>query len=196
MPDADRRRNGPPDPIPYPQDNWKNLRIHQIELMVSKSIFQDSGVSGSLESNFDPDFYTFLKENERLAKMDIAIPSVNQFLIKRKDYFSEYGDAVDMILFRWVILVSPSPCPFCEENRSTYRKLHLPRYNTAIRNIVPDLRRLFTPHVNRIRSCLEPGLADITWTDTEWAVFTERCLEDIDNFAHLMSRANDIYTNR
>ena len=61
---------------------------------------------------------------------------------------------------------------------------------------MPDLRRLFTPHVNRIRSCLEPGLADITWTDTEWAVFTERCLEDIDNFAHLMSRANDIYTNR
>ena len=77
-----------------------------------------------------------------------------------------------------------------------HRKLYFPRYNTAIRNIVPDLRRLFTPHVNRIRSCLEPGLADITWTDTEWAVFTERCLEDIDNFAHLMSRANDIYTNR
>lgn len=83
------------------QENWKNLRIHQIELMVSKSIFQDSGLSGSLESNFDPDFYTFMKENERLAKMDIAIPSVNQFLIKRKEYFSQYGDAVDMILFRW-----------------------------------------------------------------------------------------------
>ena len=95
----------PPDFITRPQENWKNLRIHQIELMVSKSIFQDSGLSGSLESNFDPDFYTFLKENERLAKMDIFIPSVNQFLIKRKEYFSQYGDAVDMILFRWVVFL-------------------------------------------------------------------------------------------
>ena len=91
--------------ITHTQENWKNLRIHQIELMVSKSIFQDSGLSGNLESNFYPDFYTFLRENERLAKMDIFIPSVNQFLIKRKEYFSQYGDAVDMILFRWVALL-------------------------------------------------------------------------------------------
>jgi dynein heavy chain len=61
---------------------------------------------------------------------------------------------------------------------------------------VPDLRRLFTPHVNRIRSCLEPGLAEVTWTNFEWQEFTERCLTDIDDFSYLMSRANDIYANR
>jgi hypothetical protein len=43
---------------------------------------------------------------------------------------------------------------------------------------------------------MEPGLTEITWTNTEWEEFTERCMEDIDNFAHLMNRANDIYTNR
>ena len=61
---------------------------------------------------------------------------------------------------------------------------------------MPDLRRLFTPHVNKIRSCLEPGINEINWTDWQWADFTERCLDDIDNFAYLMGRANDIYTNR
>ncbi len=70
------------------------------------------------------------------------------------------------------------------------------RYHKALRSIVPDLRRLFTPHVNRIRSCLEPGLAEIVWTNAAWANFCDRCLEDIDSFAYLMSRANDIYSNR
>ncbi len=136
--------------------------------MISKSIFIAT-TSGDLQSNFDPIFYTFLKENERLSKMDVLIPSVNQFLIHKKDYFVEYSDAVDMILLR---------------------------YNTALRNIVSDLRRLFTPHVNRIRSCLDPGITEITWTNMEWETFTDRCQEDIENFAYLMSRANDIYTNR
>ena len=59
-------------------------------------------------SNFDPVFFTFLKENERLAKMDVLIPSVNQFLIKKKDYFVEYRDTVEMILARSVIHVVKS----------------------------------------------------------------------------------------
>lgn len=58
------------------------------------------------------------------------------------------------------------------------------------------MRRLFTPHVNKIRSCLEPGLSEVNWTNFEWRDFTERCISDIENFADLMSRANDIYSNR
>ena len=150
------------------QENWKNLRIRQIELMISKPIFATSD-SGEFVSNFDRVFYNFLKENERLAKMDINIPSINQFLIKRKDYFIEYYDTVNMIL---------------------------ERYNTAMSIITPDLRRLFTPHVNKMRTSLEPGLSEITWTNFDWVEFTDKCLEDIDNFRYLMSRANDIYTNR
>ncbi len=57
--------------------------------------------AGDLKSNFDPVFFTFLKENERLAKMDVTVPSVNQFLIKQKDYFFLYSDMVDMILHRY-----------------------------------------------------------------------------------------------
>ena len=48
--------------------------------------------------------------------------------------------------------------------------------------ITPDLKRLFTPHVNKMRTSLEPGLAEITWTNLDWVEFTDKCLEDIDNF--------------
>ncbi len=79
---------------------------------------------------------------------------------------------------------------------------YVQRYNNNNNNsnshfsTVGDLRRLFSPHVNRIRSCLEPGLHDINWTNLEWRTFTTRCLADIDDFSYLMSRANDIYANR
>ena len=136
------------------QENWKNLRIRQIEYMISKPIFATND-TGEFVSNFDKVFYTFLKENERLAKMDINIPSINQFLIKRKDYFIEYYDTVNMIL---------------------------ERYHSAMGIITPDLKRLFTPHVNKMRTSLEPGLAEITWTNLDWVEFTDKCLEDIDNF--------------
>ncbi len=33
--------------------------------------------------------------------MDVMVPSVNQFLIKKKDYFFMYSDTVDMILYRY-----------------------------------------------------------------------------------------------
>ena len=150
------------------QENWKNLRIRQIEFMISKAIFATND-QGNFVGNFDKNFYTFLKENERLAKMDINIPSVNQFLIRRKDHFIEYNDTVIMIL---------------------------ERYSSAMITITPDLKRLFTPHVNKMRTCLEPGLSEITWTNFDWIDFTDKCLEDIDNFKYLMSRANDIYSNR
>ena len=136
------------------QENWKNLRIRQIEYMISKPIFA-TNETGEFVSNFDKVFYTFLKENERLAKMDINIPSINQFLIKRKDYFIEYYDTVNMIL---------------------------ERYHSAMGIITPDLKRLFTPHVNKMRTSLEPGLSEITWTNLDWVEFTDKCLEDIDNF--------------
>ena len=75
------------------------MRIRQIEYMISKPIFALNEY-GNFVSNFDRVFYTFLKENERLCKMDINIPSVNHFLIKQKDYFIEYNDTVNMILER------------------------------------------------------------------------------------------------
>lgn len=60
----------------------------------------------------------------------------------------------------------------------------------------------------QVRSALDPGMADITWTSHEWKEFTDRCLYDVEvsqlHLAHelvqifhdLVHRANDIYDNR
>ena len=60
----------------------------------------------------------------KFVKFFFQVPSVNQFLLKKKDYFFQYKDAVEMIMLK---------------------------YNDSLTSTVPDLRRLFTPHVNRIR---------------------------------------------
>ena len=70
------------------------------------------------------------------------------------------------------------------------------RYTTAINSVVPDLKKLFSPHLNKVRSALDPGLAEINWTSHEWKAFTETCLGDIESFKDLVDRANDIYENR
>jgi dynein heavy chain len=128
-----------------------------------------SNVTGDLQVNFDQYFYNFLKENEKLCKLDIPLPSVNQFLITKKNWFYEYKDMMDMMLYR---------------------------YYTAINSVVPDLKKLFSPHLNRVKSALDPGLQNINWTTHEWREFTDKCLADIESFKDLVDRANDIYENR
>ena len=56
--------------------------------MIEKPILKSNNV-GDLTVNFDPFFHNFLKGNEKLCKLDIPLPSVNQFLIKRKNWFFE-----------------------------------------------------------------------------------------------------------
>ena len=70
------------------QENLRNPRIHQIESMFEKPILKSNNVR-DLTVNFDPFFHNFLKGNEKLCKLDIPLPSVNQFLIKRKNWFFE-----------------------------------------------------------------------------------------------------------
>ena len=150
------------------QDKFRNPRIRQIESMIAKPVLKSNNI-GELSLNFDPFFYNFLKENEKLCKLDIALPSVNQFLIKRKNWFFEFRDMVDMML---------------------------DNYYKAINGVVPDLKKLFTPHLNKVRSALDPGIADIRWTSHGWKDFTDRCLNDVEVFRDLVDRANDIYENR
>ena len=45
------------------QEHWKNLKIQEIENMISKPVFtnEGGGACGDLRSNFDAVFFTFLK---------------------------------------------------------------------------------------------------------------------------------------
>ena len=146
----------------------RNPSIRQIENMIAKPVLKEH-LTGGIQLNFDPILYNMLRENERLCKLDISLPSVNQFLIKRKSWFLEFRDMVSLML----------------EN-----------YHTAINSLAPDLKRLYGPHLNKIRACLEPGMAQINWTCHSWEEFTAKCINDVTIFKDLIDRANDIYTNR
>ena len=150
------------------EQHRKNPSIRQIEGMIAKPVLKEHN-TGIITLNFDPLLYNILRENERLCKLDIVLPSVNQFLIRKKSWFFEFKDMVDMMI---------------------------ESYHTAVNALVPDLKRVYAPHLNKIRVCLEPGMAQINWTCESWKQFTDKCLNDIRIFKYLIDRANDIYTNR
>ena len=150
------------------QEGFKSPKIRSIEAMIAKTVMASS-VTGELSLNFDPFLNNFLRENLTLCKLDIPLPSINQFLIKKKNWFFEFKDMIDMCL---------------------------DRYHTAIHTVIPDLKKLFAPHLSKIRAALNPAVSDITWTCHEWTDFTDKCLADVEIFRDLIERANNIYENR
>ena len=52
-------------------------------------------------------------------------------------------------------------------------------YHLTVGSLAPDLARLYAPHLNKIRACLEPGMAQINWTCSTWSDFTTKTLNDV-----------------
>ena len=150
------------------QEGFKSPKVRSIEAMIAKTVMASSP-TGELSLNFDPFLNDFLKENEKLCKLDIPLPSINQFLIKKKSWFYEFKDMI---------------------------YLCLDKYHTAINTVIPDLKKLFAPHLSKIRTALNPAVSDIRWTCHQWKDFTDKCLADVEIFRDLMERANSIYENR
>merc|ERR1711994_677818 len=113
--------------------------------------------------------YNILRESERLYKLDITMPQVNLFLIRKKNWFFEFKDMVELML---------------------------DKYQTTVDSLPSDLLKLYAPHLNKIRACLEPGIALINWTCHSWEEFTDKTLNDVSIIKDLFDRANDIYINR
>ena len=152
------------------QESWnrQNPSIRHIEDKIALPILRETK-QGELQVNFDESFYALLKESEKLMKLDIPLPSVNQFLVKRKTWFYEYKSMVDMML--------ASHCK-------------------ALQSVAPEWKRLFAPFLTNIRATLEPGLSRMNWYNHDWEEFTVKCMDEITIFQNLIDRANDIYTNR
>ena len=152
------------------QEAWHrhNPSIRHIEDKIALPILRESK-QGELQVNFDESFYALLKESEKLMKLDIPMPSVNQFLVKRKNWFYEYKSMVDMMLANHAM---------------------------ALQSVAPEWKRLFAPFLTNIRATLEPGLSKMNWYNHDWEEFTLSCTEKISHFQDLINRANDIYTNR
>ena len=152
----------------FTEQNKKNPSIRQIEGMLAKPVMKEQ-ITGEIILNFDPLLYNILRESERLCKLDILMPNVNQFLIKKKSWFFEFKDMVEMMI---------------------------DSYQTSVNSLIPDLQRLYAPHLNKIRACLEPGMALINWTCESWEEFTKKSLDDVSIIRDLIDRANDIYNSR
>ena len=152
------------------QTAWgeKNPSIRKIEEKIAFPVLKETK-AGKLEMNFDESFFALLKESENLMKLDIPLPSVNQFLVKKKIWFYKFKSMVEMMLSN---------------------------HDKALASVVPEWRRLFSPFLNKIRHSLDPGLGVINWYSQDWETFTKTCMEEIGLFQNLIDRANDIYNNR
>ena len=54
--------------------------------------------AGDILVNFDESFFALLQESEKLMKLDIPLPSVNQALITKRIWFYDYKSIVEMML--------------------------------------------------------------------------------------------------
>ena len=152
------------------EEGHKNCKIRRVEKMIAKPVLKASEPGSSqLVVNFDPLLCQLLKENERLVKLDIPLPSVHQYLVTKKTWFFEYRDMMEQML---------------------------ETYQTTMNSLVPDLKKLYAPHLNKVKSSLDPGMAEINWTCQEWRSFTDKCLADVEIYKNLIERANDIYFSR
>ena len=152
------------------QEGWtfRNPKIKKIEEKMALPILKETK-DGDILVNFDESFLALLQESEKLMKLDIPLPSINQALITKRIWFYDYKSVVEMMLAN---------------------------YHHALRSVVPELKRLFSPFLNQIKQTLEPGFSLINWYCLDWKDFTNKCIDEIAVFQNLIDRANDIYNNR
>ena len=72
----------------------------------------------------------------------------------------------------------------------------LETYTVTMDSLVPDLKKLYAPHLNKVdsidswrqtlfnqqlkvKATLEPGFTKLDWTSQTWREFTTKCLKDI-----------------
>ena len=152
------------------EDSLKIVKIRRLERMMARPILKyENSESTEMVVNFDPYLAQLLRRNERLCKLNLDLPSIHQYVVTRKNWFFEYRDMVEKML---------------------------ETYNLTMNSLVPDLKKLYAPHLNKVKDTLEPGLSQINWTCQTWKGFVEKVLRDISIYKNLIDRSNDIFESR
>lgn len=152
------------------EDSLKIVKIRRLEKMMARPILKyENSESTEMVVNFDPYLGQLLRRNERLCKLNLDLPSIHQYVVTRKNWFFEYRDMVEKML---------------------------ETYNLTMNSLVPDLKKLYAPHLNKVKDTLEPGLSQINWTCQTWQGFVEKVLRDISIYKNLIDRSNDIFESR
>ena len=53
-------------------------------------------------------------------------------------------------------------------------EMTLSQYHSVVAALVPALKKLFYPHLSKIKAALQPGLEEFNWTSYHWQEFTEK----------------------
>ena len=122
-----------------------------------------------MKVNFESHIKLLLREADCLVKMNLQLPVVALTLLSKKDHFTLINNSLQLLI---------------EEFVATSRKVKL------------EVRPLLLPHLVRVSSLLEPGLTTLTWTKSEWKIFSENTRDQIKTFDVLITRVHDVYTNR
>ena len=75
-------------------------------------------------------------------------------------------------------------------------EMTLARYHSVVSALASPLKKLFYPHLSKIKAALEPGMVEFNWTSYHWQEFTEQLLLNIDKFGQVVKTANDIFESR
>ena len=152
------------------EDSLKNIKIRSLEKMIARPILKNiENEKSELVVNFDPYLSQVLHRNEKICKLNLELPSIHQFIVSKKTFFFEYRDMVALML---------------------------QSYNKTMSSLVPDLRKLYSVHLNKIKDSLEPGFQKINWTCQTWQGYVDKVFKDINIYNNLIQRSNDIFESR
>ncbi|XP_049782831.1 dynein axonemal heavy chain 5 [Schistocerca cancellata] len=150
-------------------DAWMNQNAWVVEEGLSRTLLTLNEEPAGLAVNLDNRVRLVLREADCLAKMDVPLPVVTQTLLANTKYFTLVNDSLQMLLNQ---------------------------FTTAVQRVKLEVRPLFLPQLVRLTNLLAPGLNNITWTNPEWKNFCNSTSEAIRNFDILVTRVNDVYSNR
>ena len=150
------------------QEGWCSPTIRELETLIGKPVLCTDD-AGLVRVNFDGALLKFFRENEKLCKLDIPLPSTNLFLLTKRNYFYEFKDMLELMTGKFYEVMG---------------------------TVKPELKQLLTPHMDNVRQSLEPGMTRINWTYRDWPKFVNICIRQIDTFANLVERVNDIFDSR
>ena len=144
-------------------------KIKLVETMISQPIATLSAEHGTLQVNFNSQLYECTQETQKLLKLDIKIPMIMRVLIQKKDLFLKFKEILS----------------------TTINEFHY-----VINLIHPELEKLFSNHIAKLRSSFDPYMDELNWTCRDWEEIISKTNAEILKLKDLFIQANDLYLNR
>lgn len=124
---------------------------------------------GKLHVNFDPEILKLIREAKCLLRLGVQIPESAQAVLLQEEKYKRYYDQLSFTLREYERLVTRVP-PMC--------------------------KTILRPHLSDLERRLQPGMVALTWTSMNIDVYLHRVHQGLARFGDLLSKINDIVSNR